>query len=291
MRITNSLLYSQQLSQLQQQYQQVAIASTQVSSGQRNANVSDDPAAAATVLKTDAATRANTQYRRNITSAQASLTSEESTLDQVTDIMNRVKEIATEQGSANSGTTSAAAAAEVQQLIDQVISMGNLKIGDQFVFGGTNTGSPPFAADGTYSGNNVSSQTEISQGNMMPTVDSGQQIFVDSGVLSSMQSLETALQGGDQTAIRNTISGLDSAFDQTQTTLAGVGARTNTLSSATDALTSQATSLAATRSAAADIPIEEATLSLATMQNSLQAGLLATSRILSTSLVNYLGTT
>jgi flagellar hook-associated protein 3 FlgL len=84
------------------------------------------------------------------------------------------------------------------------------------------------------------------------------------------------------------MTGLDTAFDATQTSLADVGARTDALTSATSAFNAQQTSLATARSNAADIPTEEASLNLASVQTALQAALLATSKILNTSLVNYL---
>lgn len=288
MRITDNIIYSQSLNRLQQQYSDIATASAQVSSGVRNANVSDDPAAAATVMTTDAAMRGVSQYQRNITSAQTGLSGEESTLDQVTDLLNRAKQIAVQEGSDNSAGTSAAAASEVSQLIDQVVSLGNLQIGDQYTFGGTATTTPPFAADGTYNGNNVARQTAVDQGTTITANQTGQALFVDSGVISSLKSLQAALVSGNTATIRGTITGLDTAFDATQTNLASVGARTDQLSATSDLLTARTTSLTATRSDAADIPIEEATLKLAASQNALQAGLLATSRILQTSLVNFL---
>jgi flagellar hook-associated protein 3 FlgL len=289
MRITDSMVYGQSLHQLQQQYSELNLISAQVSTGQRNALVSDDPAAAGTVLRTDASARAVTQYRRNITSARTRLTGEESTLDQVTDLLARAKEIATQQGSDTSDASArAAAATEVQSLLGQVISLGNLKIGDEYTFGGSETTTPPFQSDGSYSGNGSVRQTTIDQGSVIDTSHSGQQLFVDSGVISSLQQLQTALQGNNPTGIRSSITTIDTAYDQTQTNLAEVGARTDTLDNTVTQLDSRSTALTATRSDAADIPIEEASVHLATVQNALQAGLLATSRILNTNLVDYL---
>lgn len=291
MRITDSMVYTQSLFQLQQQYAAVAKASTQVSTGERNANVSDDPAAAATVLSIDAQSRGITQYQRNISAGNARLSGEESTLDQITDILTRAKQLGTEEASDTSDAADRAnAALEVQQLVSQVISLGNLKIGDAYVFGGNQTATEPFQADGTYVGDTGVQQIEVGASDDVPANHNGQQLLVDSGVISSLQGLATAMQSGDGSAIGTALTAIDQAQDATQANLTQVGGWEDALSDQTNYLTTRQTSLTSERSDAADIPTDEASLDLATTQAALQAGLLATSKVLQTSLVNYLPT-
>jgi flagellar hook-associated protein 3 FlgL len=289
MRITNAMVYSSSLQQLQSQLAAQNVASAQVTTGQRNANVSDDPAAAGQVMKLDSESRRITQYQRNITSVRSSLSSEESTLDQVGDILSRAKELATAQGGSNASAASrSAASAEVDQLLSQVVALGNTKIGDQYVFGGNVTNSAPFQPDGSYVGDNGSHQSVISAGQSVPASQNGDQLFVSSGVLQSLTDLRNALTSNNATGIQNSITGIDSAFDQTQTNLASVGAETNALDAAVTRLDAQTTTLTKTRSAIAEIPLEEASLKFSQAQTALQAGLLATTKIINTSLVNYL---
>lgn len=288
-RITNSMVYSRTLQQLQDQISAQSIVSDQVSTGRRNALISDDPAAGGQVLRYDAAARGVTQYQRNITSVRAGLDGEESTLNQVGDLLTRAKELATGQGGSNADASSrTATAAEVDSLLSQAISLGNLKIGDQYVFGGNVTNTAPFQPNGTYVGDNAVRQTEIGDGVMVNGTQNGATLLVNSGVIQSLTTLRDALLTNNATGIRNVITNIDSAFDQTQTNLAGVGATTNALDTASTGLTAQQTTITNGRSAIADIPLEEASLHLAAVQNALQAGLLATSKILSISLVNYL---
>lgn len=289
MRITNAMVYATSLQQLQAQLAAQNTASAQVSTGQRNAQVSDDPAAAGQVLKIDSESRRVAQYQRNITSVRSSLTSEESTLNQIGDILSRAKELATAQGGSNADASSrSAASAEVTQLLQQVVALGNTKIGDQYVFGGNVTSTAPFQANGTYVGDTGTRQSVISDGQSVPVSQNGSQLFVTSGVIQSLTNLNAALTANNPTGIQNSISDLDSAFDQTQTNLASVGAETNALDAAVTRLDAQTTSLTNTRSAIADIPLEEASLKLSQAQTALQAGLLATTKIINTSLVPYL---
>jgi flagellar hook-associated protein 3 FlgL len=291
MRITDSMVYSQSLLRLQNQFAALNVASAQVTTGTRNAELSDDPSAGNQVLQIDTTNRQVTQYQRNITSATAQSNAEESTLDQLTDLLSRAQELAT-TGATDTDTASgrAASGAEVDAILQQAISLGNLQVGDQYIFGGSATAAPPFETDGTYIGDNNARQTVINQGETITATHTGQQIFVDSGVLSSLSTLRDALNSNDVTGVRNALTTLSTAFDSTQTTLAQVGARSDALTAAGSALTTQTTELANTRSTLADIPTDEAALNLANVQNALQAGILATTKVLNLSLANYLTT-
>lgn len=289
MRITNFMVNDRLLRNLQAQNRALNEASNQVATGARHENISEDPVAGAAVLRADRGSRAVQQYRRSVTSVQTRLATEESSLDQITDLLARAQELGTGQGGSTANTASrATAAVEVQALIDQTISIGNLRVGNEFVFGGTEIDAPPFQADGTYVGSALGRQAEIGANDVIDTVHSGQQLLVDSGVLSSLIALRDALNADNPTAIRNAIAPIDVAFNNTQRNLAETGARTLALENATHSLDALATSLTTERSANADIPLEEAAMHLAAVQSSVQAAMLAASRILNTSLTDYL---
>jgi flagellar hook-associated protein 3 FlgL len=277
------------LRNLQGQGSQLLRASDQVATGLRNSKISDDPVAGAQILATDTALRAVEQYRRSVTSVQARQAAEETTLDQLGDLLSRAKELATGQGSSTANaTTRAATAIEVQSLIDQAISLGNLRFGSDYLFGGLDVSAPPFQANGTYVGTPTGRQAEVGDGVLVDTVHSGEQLLVSSGVLTSLTALRDALQANDAVAVRASGTALDQAFDATQLTLTEVGARTRNLELTTGSLTALETALTAKRAAAAEIPLEEAMLRLATIQTAMQAAYQATTRILQTSLTEYL---
>lgn len=289
MRITNTLMQDRLLRNLQSQGSQLLRASDQVSTGLRNSKLSDDPVAGAQILATDTALRAVEQYRRSVTSVQARQAAEETTLDQLGDLLSRAKELATGQGSSTANAaTRAATAIEVQSLIDQAISLGNLRFGSDYLFGGLDVSAPPFQPNGTYVGTATGRQAEVGDGILVDTVHSGQQLLVNSGVLTSLTALRDALQANDAVAVRASGSALDQAFDATQLTLTEVGARTRNLELTTGSLTALETALTAKRAAAAEIPLEEAMLRLATVQTAMQAAYQATTRILQNSLTEYL---
>lgn len=289
MRITNGLTSDRLTRDIQRQYQALAELQTQISTGRRVNQMSDDPLAGQTVLQTTSAQRSLTQFGRSVASVRTRLDAEETTINQVGDILSRAKELATGQvGSNGTAQGRAAAAAELSSLYDQVVSLGNLKIGDEHLFGGTAVSTPPFQSDGTYVGTATSRQAEIGDGVVINTVHSGQQLLVDSGVLSSLKALRDAMAANDTAGIAAAMTPLDQAITNNQTNLAEVGGRTNTLDAADNTHTAISTALTKQQSAAQDTDMSTAITKLATVQASLQAALLAASKTLQTNLTNYL---
>lgn len=240
------------------------------------------------MLADDRGLRAIDQYRRNSTAASSRVNAEESVLNQLTDLLTRAKELATQEGS-STGTvvTRQSTAAEIQQIISQVQQLGNTQVGDEFIFAGHQTGQP-FDASGNYSGDNGQRQVELGQGYLMTTNHTGQELLVSSGVMSSLQGLLTQLQTGTPTTIQGTIGAIDSAFTQVQTMLATTGARSRQIDTAMQNADAIQGSLTLAKSDAQDISIEEATTRLVGSQNTMQAALLSASRILNMSLTDYL---
>lgn len=267
----------------------VARATDQAVTGRRVARFSEDPVAGRQIIDLDGALRAMGQYQRNAEAVRHKLESEEAVLQQVTDLLTRAKQLATaEAGSTASTATRASTAAEIRQIQAQVIALGNTSQGGEFLFGGLATGAPPFQANGTYTGTPTARQSELGPGQVIDTIHSGEQMLVATGVISALAALETALMADDAVAIQASMTGLDSAFDATQTVLAEVGGRDQSLELTIAMLTTRTDSLVARRSEVAEVPLEEAVLKLTSAQNALEAAYLATSRTLSLSLAGYL---
>lgn len=289
MRISDAQRFSAVSRQLAVQQTALVRASEQVSSGMRWTRVSEDAVAGREVLDTDTTLRALAQTRRGIGRARERLAAEETTLQQISDVLSRVKELATGQGSGNATAMSrAATAGEVAQLRSQLLSLGNLQVAGEFIFGGLETAAPPFAADGSYNGTPTARQSSFGPGQSVEVIHSGQQIFVDTGIIDTLAALEAALLGNDVGGIQATISSIDSGFDGVQNLLAEIGARDRTLEQTVATLDSREDTLTIRRAELAEIPFEEAALNLATIQTALQAAYLATSRIQSLSLAEYL---
>jgi flagellar hook-associated protein 3 FlgL len=108
---------------------------------------SDDPIGMGKILDYRSAKAQISNYQKNVDSSKSWLSTTESNLSSVKDILNQVKETAISQSSATSNASTRQIAADaLQPLIDQVLSLANAKFGNGYIFSGTRTDTEPFSA-------------------------------------------------------------------------------------------------------------------------------------------------
>ena len=289
MRISNNLLQQRVLRDLQGNLTRLAQAQTQISTGKRFESMSEDPIAGGTVIAADRGLRGIEQYRRNTTAARARTDAEEAVLSQVTDLLARAKELALQEGSSTATSqTRTIAKSEVDRIIEQVIQLGNTQVGDEYLFAGHQVSTQPFDSADLYWGDDGARQAAVGQNYLVTTNHTGRELLVASGVLNSLQALSTALGTGSQSGVAATAYAIDSAYDNTQVMLATNGARVRQIESAMQNTDALETSITLRKSDAQDIDLETATTRFVGIQNTLQAALLSTSKLLNTTLTDYL---
>lgn len=292
MRITNNMISRNSLAGLQRALRQVDEAQQRVTSGVRVATASDDPSAAGNIMTAGSSIRAIDQYKRNINSARARLDREESIVGSVSQMLERAKELGVQQGSATADAQSRLTVkAEVDQLIQMVVQLANTQHQGEYLFGGDqsdvapiSSGAPPFSAappTGTR-------RTEISSALFVRTNHNGTEVFLDTGTLAVLDQLSVALGANDPAVIQSTLSALDSAHASLQVLLGETGAAAQQLDVATANLDALDTSLRTFRSALQEEDIEKAVTELVGRQTAYQAAMLATSRVMSLNLADYL---
>ena len=147
MRITNNMISRNSLAGLQRALKQVDEAQNRATTGLRVEKASDDPSAASSIMASGSSIRAIDQYKRNINSARARLDREESILGSVTQMLERAKELGIAQGSSTADAQSRLTAkAEVDQLIQTVVQLGNTQHQGEYLFGGDQSTTPPFTS-------------------------------------------------------------------------------------------------------------------------------------------------
>jgi flagellar hook-associated protein 3 FlgL len=291
-RITNQILNRRVLEGLQQNLSGLEEAQSRAATGLRVRRASDDPAGYVGILSTDRRLAALDQYRRGISSAKARLDAEEGVLEQVSDLLTRARELGISQagGTANA-TTRSITRAEVEQIVAQVISLGNTRHGEAYLFGGDFAADKPFAADGTTSATRPPAGTrsiEIGAGQTGSANHDALQIFADTNVISSIQQLSAALANDSADEIAVALTSLHNAFDDVQGVLGETGARSRQLEMATANLETLDTSLRTLRSDLSEVDMERAISDLISRQTSYEAALMASSRIISQTLADYL---
>lgn len=172
LRITQGMLYSRALADVQSGLYRYSRLQQEVASGRRINRPSDDPAGALRVLPLRNDLRDLEQLGNNVALARETLNTGAASLEEGSALMTRVRELTTQ--AANSTISSgdrASIAAEMDQLLDQLLSIANSQSGDSHLFGGTESDRAPFRlvtdAGGTrvvYEGNHDSLEVEVAPG-------------------------------------------------------------------------------------------------------------------------------
>lgn len=300
MRITNNITTQNALRTMQRGQREIAAASDRVTSGLRFQAASEDPTAAAQVMRTSGSLRALEQYRRNVDAATARAAAEEGVLDQLGGVLTRARELGLSQatGTANADTRKVVKA-EVDQLLRFAISLANTRSGDAHLFGGAHAAVAPFALDEsdpdglldfTTTSPSGELKVEISSGQLLSTSHDGTQVFgtLTDGPLAALRDLSRALAANDQDAIGAATERVRQGFDSVQMLVGDVGARMNQLEVTGANLKALKVTLETFRSDVQEIDFEQAVTELVGRQTAFQAAMLATSRVMGMNLTDYI---
>lgn len=148
MRVTNMVPDAQYA--MQQSQQALSTALQQVSTGLRVNQLSDDPAAAAKMVVSLAASANVDQYTSNVSSVLPQLQTADSAISSVVTSLNS----AITSGTAGANGTESAAnrqslATQVESVLSSVITQANTSFQGTYVFGGSASSTPPFVAAST----------------------------------------------------------------------------------------------------------------------------------------------
>lgn len=183
MRISTIQAYNNSVGGLQKNYGSVTRTQEQISTGKRILTPADDPVASVRLLQLSQEQSLNDQYKSNITAAKNSLTSEESILSSVGNVIQRIREIAVEAGSgALDSTDKNSLATELSQREDELMSLLNSKdASGKYLFSGSQGDTQPFVRnpDGTYTyqGDESQRQLQIASSTFLGISDSGKLLF------------------------------------------------------------------------------------------------------------------
>ena len=144
-RITQGMLYARALTDVQRGLYRFSRLQQEVATGRRVNRPSDDPAAALRILPLRGDIADLSLLVDNIALAREALDTGAASLEDASSVMQRVRELTTQ---AANGTLSASdrvsVAAEVDQLLSQMVGIANSRRGERFLFGGTQDGAAPF---------------------------------------------------------------------------------------------------------------------------------------------------
>ena len=322
MRVTSKMLTGSLLNNLNKNLNQLQVYENQVSSSVRVTKPSDDPIAAAKILKANSALNSQEQYDRNMEMASGWLTTVDGALASVDDILLRARDAA---NSGSTGTTTdgsmQALADEVDGMIAELVGVANTDYAGRYIFGGTHTATAPFEITGqdsdgstitavqfvsaSYSDTNsdiatlldetYSQKIAIGSGVTMD-ISAGRMTFhtgVDgsdniNSVFDTLIQLRTGLENSDQDAVGDLLSDIDAQTDNVISERAVVGAKSNRIELAQSRAETYTASLTALISDLGDADYAEASASYASQKAIYEASLAVGANIIQPSLLDFL---
>jgi flagellar hook-associated protein 3 FlgL len=295
---------------IQSSYAKLVDIAEQQSTGKRVRRASDAPADAATALIQRQALRRQEQYARNAQDGNGWLNVIDSTLQTAQDYLSKAREVVVQAGNGTVDATARGALAEqVKNLRNSMIALANTSYGSRPVFGGLTTGNTAVTATGapadqgrsyTTSGNyqitrpvaaGESIQVNLGLDEVFGTHDplagpTGS--YSDADVFQVLERLASDLSSNNLSGLDSALSAIDGARGHIDVAQGVVGARQARLETVATRNATVTLDLEASVSDLEDVDIAKVAIDLSTQHMAYQAALSATTKVIQTSLVDFL---
>ena len=303
MRVTTSMIAGNLIARLAQTTERIYQLQGQIASGKRVLRPSDDPTAAARARSLHSDLAQIGRYADNVSYATNLLQDLDGTLSAIANVVRDARDIAVQ--AANPTLTQnqpVALAAQVDQLIGRLVSLGNTQRDGRYIFAGHRTLTQPFAASGSppppiaYSGDSGQMQIEVAQGETVVANITGDTLFNAGGaanpalddLFTTLTHLRDEIQAGDANAVSARLADLDAHLSRVLELRAEVGGRVNRLQLSADRLDNMRISLSEMASKAEDADLARAVVDLQTQQNIYQATAASAAQIGQLTLLDFL---
>ncbi len=301
MRVTHKSITYKAIVNMQRSLRQVEGKTDEISTGRKISLPSDDPSQATRALGYQQKIARSQQYSRNMDTVVDRLNQTESALGEINASVVQIKEISlalkdpsiTEEELNN-------AFEKLSQLKEQLVKLGNTKIGDQYIFGGSKTTARPFENTDSgifYRGNTSEIFVEMGDDISIATNIPGTTIFsmsstdkTDKGVFDSLDTLLEVAGGGDPPedfdTILDEIDGLNNTVINARAINSNRGFRAE---SAQESLSAEQTSVESVLASIMETDTALALTELLSLQESYQLTLNVVNKAFQRSLVDVLG--
>lgn len=305
MRITNNMLSSQLLLNLNRNAQQMNNTQTQLATGRKINKPSDDPVGITYSLRYRAELSSNDQYQKNVDSAISWLEFNDTVMNQAGNAVQRLREL-TVQASTGTNPQSALDSIneEVKQLKEQLIDISNSKLNGKYIFNGETYDIKPYDfpsnADGTLDTTNATSIVTdkgkinfiVGESVQLPINVSGNEVFgtetEEDNLFNIVNNIMKALTEGNQKELSNQLNNIDSRTDKMLAIRSEIGAKTNRVDLMMGRLDDLGINLTDLQSKVEDADYAELAMQSKIQENIYNASLSAGAKIISPSLVDFL---
>ncbi len=298
-RITQNMLNQSMLFNLQRNEGAMAKLQNQVSSQKKINKPSDNPVIAVRSMYYRSVLNDIAQFKSNVDEGTSWMNTTDEALNEVTSVLQRIRELTVNGLNGSNGTTERSAIAEeINQLKEHLGEVANSQIAGKYIFAGTDVKTPPFRENPTVPGsakaflnsNQGKLEYQVGQTNNVQINILGTDIFnndgnggifkVLSGIVSDFRSPTGS--GSDH------LAELDGQIDNIITSRSELGARINRMDLSNSRLDQLETSTTGLLSKEEDVDISQAIIDLKAQENVHQAALSVGARVIQTSLVDFL---
>src|SRR5690554_679069 len=183
MRISSQQAFNLGVKGIQNNYAELIRTQQQISTGNRILTPADDPVASVRLMQLEQQQNMLGQYKDNLVAANNNLVQEESVLNSVNDIMQRIRVLAEEAGNgALSQSDRQSIAAELREREDELLGLMNTKNArGEYLFSGFQGKTQPFVRQGdgsfVYMGDEGQRKLQVASSLDIPISDNGKKVF------------------------------------------------------------------------------------------------------------------
>lgn len=302
LRVTNSMLSSQLLRNVNNNLNRMQVNQDILSTGKKINKPSDDPVGITYALRYRSELSMNEQYQKNIDTAKSYVDHTDTVLGQLTDVLQRANELTTQGvNGTNPQTALDAISQELGQLYDQTISIGNDQLNGKYIFNGQKTDQQPYTQTGatTAVSDNAKINYQFAAGVTIPINVTGNEVFgYGSGTNQEKDNLFTVLKnlqddfagtnGRNKAQASGDMDLLTSRLNKVLNIRADVGARANRIDLMENRISDLNTNLTSLDSKTEDADIAETITNLKSDESVYQASLSVGAKVIQPSLLDYL---
>ncbi len=299
MRITSETMVMRSLDRLQTRLSTYERTQSELSTGKRILQPSDDPSGSRRAMSLRSSMRAREQEVKNASDATGWLHAADSNLQSALERLSRARELATRAASQAGEGERHALAAEIEQITEEIAGIANATHLDRPLFGGFSDGAAVTFDEGTGTweargaGDEVTRRLSDTEKVRVNTTAAEWLGFDADGtggddLLTFLGGLADTVRAGPASAVGDKLGDLQVATDNVAAKLAEIGTATNRVDAAKARAEDLLLTLRTELSDVEDVDIAEGVMELQVQEVAYEATLAAIGRSLPPSLVGFL---
>ncbi|MBS4208286.1 flagellar hook-associated protein FlgL [Bacillus sp. FJAT-50079] len=294
MRVTDGMIARNVMFNINQSYSRLDSLFEQVQTQKKISRPSDDPVVAMKGMYYRTNVIEVEQFKRNYSEARNWIETTDSAIDEATQAIQRIRELTAQASNEtyDEGQLQSVAK-EIGQLKEHLKTIANAKVGDKYIFNGTNTLKAPFEnindALPTFDTDDVT--FELAKGIYVPVNMQGASVFGSpdgDNVFSMLDQLEASLNEGNTEVLSGFLDEIDTSMNRFLASRSEIGARTNRLDFMEERIDNQEIIAKRIMSDNEDIEFEKVVMEFKAQEAVHNAAMAVGARIIQPTLMDYL---